>query len=249
MTVVRPIGRIGRHWTKGICATAAAVLTAGGIGVGTARADDSVPGIEVAVDVQIEVSSDVQTAVSVSADAGFTTMNAGASTSAVDTTAVVEAATGGEAPSATALAVPARPVARHAAPRAREHPRKSRPRAGPQVRGRPPPQGAASAPSPQRLAALARAAPDRSSGTPAAPGRTRPAAPAPRAPFSPSTPAPDDPGISWSGHGGGQGAFPAFFAAVLAAVFALASPFVLRRVIWWAAPSPTRIALPPWRPG
>ena len=257
MRAERAIGRIGRRWTKAVAVLGAAIVAAAAIGVETARADDLVPTLEVAVEVNSDVSTEVQTAVDVASSAvaqveqaatepTASTMAVAPSPTSVDPAAVA-ASIGGDAPS-TVMPAPATPMVERARLKL-EHPRKSRPRARPQARGRPPARGAVVVSARRPFLAAARAVPHTASGTRTTAGRARHAAPPRPAPLSPKPPGRDDPGISWGGQGGGEGAFPGVFAAALAALLTLAISLVLRQVIWWAQPMPRRIALPPWRPG
>jgi len=236
---MRPIGRIAGRWTKTISVVAAVGVAAGAMGVGNAWADDSTGAVELGIEIQSEVESQVQTAI---ADAQQTVEIA-------DATVVVAAAdveTRGAAPGAAEAAPPAERAKRAMPPHGpSERPRKSRPRAGPQVRGRQFSRPVA----PALVQARPSAAPASPQGARTVPRRRHKSAyRTPPAPFSPTAPA-HDPGISWSGEVGGQGASPPPLAAALAALLTLALPFVLRRVIWLAQPVPRRIAPAPWRPG
>jgi hypothetical protein len=247
-------GRIARGWTKVAGVSAAAIVAALGVGVGTARADDSFAAVDVGA-IDAAVSSQVETAMAVSstaiAEAESVTPAPTAARVNVDMNAlpaaagaVTEAETGGDARQAP----PADRVVR-AATLTRAHPPKSRPRAWPQVRGRPPFR-AGRRPSAAQLPVQSRpdaAVDPRTTATHRQ--HERVVLPEQRAPLSPNAPSRNDPVISSGGQGNGLGTSAPAFAAALAALLTLAFPFLLRRVIWLAQPVPRRSVHAPWRPG
>jgi hypothetical protein len=253
----RPIGRNAAEWTKKIGAVCAVLAIAGAFGAGRARADDSQLGLAIAAEAQSTAAAAVATAMAASSDAIARTHAQVPTVATMEATTVVPSANAdlgdaiATAATDTRTVEPAAPrgaaVERVAPPKLAE-PRKSRPRAMPQVRGRHTERNALAAPAPDpvRLVRALRSDP----GTPTGSRRARrPTAPSRPAPLSPSTPAPGNPGVSWSGQGGGQGAFPTPLPAAIAGFLLLAFAFGLRRVIWWARPLPGRVALTPWRPG
>jgi hypothetical protein len=253
----RPNGRNGTDWTKKLCVLATVIAIAGAVAVGRARADDSLSGLAIAAQAQNDAAAAVATAIATSSAAlaqaqaqtqaaGIVTMTAGET---VAPAAAIVPATTDLRP--TEPAPPTGAAAEHTAPPKLATPRQSRPRALPQVRGRPTERNALAAPAPRRLPVRLGVAPRSASGTPTGSREERrPTAPSRPAPLSPPTRTPpDNPGVSWSGQSGGQGAFPTPLPAAIAGFLLLAMSFALRRVIWWAPDMPRRLAPTPWRPG
>jgi hypothetical protein len=260
----RPIGRMGMHWTKKVCVLTAVVALAGTIGVGRARADDSPTGLAIAAQAQAETAAAVSTAIAASS-AALAQVQAAVPQAAAPSIATMAAATtptgvasvdtGTDVTSLTTELRTAEPqpggaaVEQRAPPRQVE-PRKSRPRALPQVRGRHTERDALAAPTTESLPVRLGEARRSASGTPSGSRKERrPTAPSRPAPLPPTAPAPGTPGASWSGQGGGQGAFPTPLPAAIAGFLILATAFGFRRVIWWARPVAGHAALTPWRPG
>jgi hypothetical protein len=255
----RRSGRNAGRWTKTFCLVGGVFALAAGPAVGNARADDATPAEALAANAQTEIAAAVDTAGSVSsttlaavhpAAPEFTTMDATTTAVASSTAAVAAAvATAPDTRNVEPAPSQARAVEHRARPRPVE-PRKRRPRALPQVRGRPTGQHAPAAPIPVQFTARPARVLRPASGTPA---RSRPKrrSPAPTrpAPLAPPTRTPDNPGVSWSGQNGGQGAFPTPLPAAIAGFLILAISFGLLRVIWWARPVPIRVAATPWKPG
>jgi hypothetical protein len=261
----RPIGRLNRHWTKKLGVVGLVFVVSAAVGVERAHADDPTAGIDVAASAQGEADAAVSTALTATSNAlaqlpaaatapAITTMETSTNTVSNATAGLGDALATAADVRSVAPAVSAPPAVEHAAPANADEPRKSRPRALPQVRGRPTDRHALAAPVPPRVpprvpvrpASLLRS----DSGTPARSRSTRrQSAPTPPAPLTPPTRAPGAPDVSWSGQGGGQGAFPTPLPAAIAGLLIMAFSFGLGRVIWWARPMPIRVALPPWRPG